>query len=139
MVSIQRAFLDSDLVKLHPQLEYTVSIVDKTAATATKAISETLVGEPAFISKQGTAPLIAGHTYAISIAAPTSTSVAELGVTGSTTALFDNVSVTTSKTDDGGGGNGGNGTNGGDGSSGKGVFSDSRLASLLRSRSCSSS
>ncbi len=131
VVSIQRTFLDGDLVKLNPQLEYTVSLVDKTAGTATKAITETVAGESPFMNKQGTGPLIAGHAYAISIAATTSSSVAELGITGSATALFDNVSVTTSKSDDGS--NGGNATNGGDGSGGKGVFSDSHLASLLRS------
>lgn len=140
VVSVQRSFLSSDLAKLNPQLEYTVSLVDKTAGSTTKAIEETLGGESGFLAKQGTAPLIAGHTYAIAIAATTSSSVAELGITGSASALFDNVSLTTSKTDDngGGGGNGGaggngaGGGNGGNGAGGQGAFGDSRLASLLR-------
>ncbi|HYC81661.1 MAG TPA: hypothetical protein VEB65_07735, partial [Solirubrobacterales bacterium] len=99
VVSVQRAFANGDLVKLDPRLEYTVSLIDKTAGTANKAITETVSAESPFMAKQGTAPLIAGHTYAISIAATTSSSVAELGITGSATALFDNVSLTTSKTD----------------------------------------
>jgi hypothetical protein len=113
-VSVQRSFSNSDLAKLAPQLEYTVSLVDKTAAASTQAITETIAAESGFMTKQGSAPLVAGHTYAITIAATTSSSVAELGVTGSATALFDNVSVATSKSD-------------------KGVFGDSHLASLLRS------
>lgn len=138
VVSVQRAFSSGDLVKLNPQLEYTVSLLDKTAGTATKAIEETVSGESGFLGKQGTAPLIAGHTYAISIAATTSSSVAELGVTGSASALFDNVSLTTSKTDDNGGGGGGGGGNGsgGNGGSGGGAtsrLSDARLLGLLRS------
>ena len=151
VVTIQRGFLNSDLVKLNPQLEYTVSVVDKTLGTANKAITETVASESAFLNKQGTAPLVAGHTYAIAIAATTSSSVAELGITGSATALFDNISLTTSKTDDGGGGGGGGGVNGGSGGSGgngaggnnggsggngagsTGAFSSERLAKLLRS------
>ena len=137
VVSIQRAFLNSDLVKLNPQLEYSVSLIDKTAGTATKAITELVPAESSFLAKQGTAPLIAGHTYAIAIAATTSSSVAELGVTGSATALFDNVSVITSKSDDGGGGEGSGGSGaggaGGDGAGGQGAFSSERLANLLRS------
>ena len=135
-ISIQRSFLDSDLVKLAPQLEYTVSLVDKTVGAATKVITETVTGESSFAAKQGSAPLIAGHTYAITIAATTSSTVAELGISGSATARFDNVSLATSSTDGGGnGGNGGNG-NGGNGANGggdKSAFSDSRLANLLRS------
>jgi hypothetical protein len=141
-ISIQRAFLDSDLVKLSPQLEYTVSLVDKTVGASTKVITETVSAESAFVTKQGSAPLVAGHTYAITIATTTSTAVAELGISGSATALFDNVSLATSSTDGGGnGGNGGNGaggSNGGNGNGSNGAFSDSRLASLLRSSLASS-
>src|SRR5882757_176734 len=111
-VSVQRAFSDSDLAKLSPQLEYSVSLVDKTAGASTKAITETLTSESGFATKQGTAPLIAGHAYAITIAATTSSTVAELGITGSASALFDNVSVTDSSGEGGGAGNGGNGGNG---------------------------
>jgi hypothetical protein len=139
-ISIQRAFLDSDLVKLSPQLEYTVSLVDKSVGASTKVITETVSGESAFVTKQGSAPLVAGHAYAITIAATTSSTVAELGISGSATALFDNVSLATSSTDNGGGGgngsNGGNGAGGGNGDNGNGsngAISDSRLASLLRS------
>jgi hypothetical protein len=140
-ISIQRAFADSDLVKLSPQLEYTVSLVDKSVGAATKVITETVTGESDFVTKQGSAPLVAGHSYAITIAATTSSTVAELGITGSATAFFDNVSLATSSSDGGagGGGNGGNGNNGagggegGNGAGGNGAFSDSRLASLLRS------
>ena len=133
-ISIQRAFLDSDLAKLTPQLEYTVSLVDKTVGASTKAITETVTTESPFATKQGSAPLIAGHTYAITIATTTSSTVAELGVSGSATALFDNVSLSTSSADGGAGGNGGNGGNGaGNGGNGNGSLSDSRLATLLRS------
>lgn len=142
-VAIQRAFVNSDLVKLNPQLEYTVSLVDKTVGASTKAIVETVGSESGFVTKQGTAPVIAGHTYAITIVATTSSSVAELGVTGSAAALFDNISVTTSSGGGGGGGDGSNGGNGGNGgagagnggNSGKAVtnLSSSQLGTLLRS------
>jgi len=135
-VTIQRSFLDSDLAKLSPQLEYTVSLVDKTVGASTKVISETVTGESPFATKQGPAPLVAGHTYAITIAATTSSTVVELGISGSATARFDNVSLATSSTDGAGGGNGANGGNGGNGANGdggKGTLSDSRLANLLRS------
>ena len=124
-LSIQRALLDSDLVKLWPQLEYTVSLVDKTVGASTKVITETVTAESPFATKQGSAPLVAGHTYAIAIAATTTSTVAELGISGSARALFDNVSLATSSTD-GNGGNGGNGAggSGGDGSGDKGAFSD---------------
>jgi hypothetical protein len=130
-VSVQRALLDSDLAKLAPQLEYSVSLVDKTAGASTQAIAETVGAESGFATKQGTAPLVAGHNYAIAIAATTSSTVAELGVSGSATALFDNVSVTT-----GGGGGGGNGAgsgSGGDGGSGINALTDARLGTLFRS------
>jgi hypothetical protein len=128
-VSVQRAFSDSDLAKLSPQLEYSVSLVDKTAGASTKAITEMLTSESGFVTKQGTAPLIAGHSYAITIAATTSSTVAELGITGTASALFDNVSVTDSSGE--GGGNGGSGGNGeGIGTNG---LTDSRLESLLKS------
>lgn len=129
-VTVERAFADADLVKLTPQLEYTVSLVDKTAGASTKAIAETVTAESGFAAKQGTAPLVAGHTYAIVIAATISTGTAELGVTGSASARFDNVSLTTG----GGGGNGGNGGNGNGGEGGgSSKFSDAQLESLLRS------
>lgn len=134
-VSVQRSFADSDLVKLNPQLEYTVSLVDKTAAASTKAITDTVTAESGFVTKQGTAPVVAGHTYALVIAAATSTGTAELGVTGSATALFDNVSLTTGGSGSGGAGNGGGAGSGGEGgeSNASNKFSDARLESLLRS------
>ena len=137
-ITVARSFLDSDLVKLSPQLEYTVSLVDKSVGASTKVITETVTGESPFTAKQGSAPLVAGHTYAITIAATTSSTVAELGISGSATARFDNVSLSTSSTDGAGGGSGGNGGNGSggngaNGDGGNGAFTDSRLASLLRS------
>ncbi|HEY2715963.1 MAG TPA: hypothetical protein VGI73_07065 [Solirubrobacterales bacterium] len=132
-LSVQRAFADSDLVKLNPQLEYTVSLVDKTAGAATKAIAETVTAESAFLTKQGTAPLVAGHTYAIVIAATTSTGTAELGISGSATARFDNVSLTTGGGSAGGGGGGGNGGGSGEGNGISNKFSDAHLESLMRS------
>lgn len=126
-VSVQRAFSDSDLVKLSPQLEYTVSLVDKTAAASTKAITETVGSESGFVTKQGVAPLVAGHTYALVIAATTSSTVTELGVTGSASALFDNVSLTTAGAASGGG------AGGGEGGTGINALTDARLGTLLRS------
>lgn len=130
-LSVQRAFSDSDLVKLVPQLEYTVSLVDKTAGASTKAIAETVTAESGFATKQGTAPLIAGHTYAIVIAATTSSTVAELGITGSASVLFDNVSMTTPGGE--GGGGGGNGGQGGGNNGSSNSLTDSSLATLLKS------
>lgn len=127
-VSVERAFSDSDLAKLSPQLEYSVSLVDKTAGASTKAIAETVGDESGFETKQGTAPLIAGHTYAIAIAATTSSTVAELGISGSASALFDNVSLTS-----GGGAGGTGGGQGGEGETGVSALTDARLGTMLRS------
>ncbi len=128
-VTVQRSFSDGDLVKLGPSLEYTVSIVDKTAGATTKAITEAVTAESGFVTKQGAAPLVAGHTYAIVINATISTSAAELGITGSASAHFDNVSLTTAGSTN----NGGGGGNGGEGGGGSSKFSGSSLENLLRS------
>ena len=135
-VQLDRQFAPASLVDLAPQLSYTVALEDKTAGTESQPIAEAVSGASGFIGKAGVAPVTAGHTYAISITAETSSSVVGTGLAGNTSARFDNVSLTEGVLGDGGGGGGngrgGRGGNGGAGG-GPGGLSDSRLLALLHS------
>lgn len=76
----------------------------------------------AFATKEAATKLVAGHSYAILIDSETSSSVANIGLAGSASARFDNVSVTVGNSGGGGGGNGGANS-----------LTDSRLTTLMQS------
>jgi hypothetical protein len=140
-VQMDRQFAPStSLVDLAPQLTYTVALNDKTAGTESQPITETISGASGFLGKAGVASVTAGHTYAISITAETSSSTAGTGLlAGNTSARFDNVSLTEGAPGGGngngnGGGDGnGKGGNGGTGGNGAGGLSDAQLLALLQS------
>jgi hypothetical protein len=139
---LDRQFSPGGLVELAPQVQYTVSLLDQTTGTETKAIGETLSSAAGFAGKEAAVDVTDGHVYSISITAETSSTLAGTSLlAGSTSARFDNValSVQTSGNNGGGGGsgdNGGNGGEGGNGGNGNGAgLSDSRLLSLLQSSS----
>jgi hypothetical protein len=135
-VQLERQFTPASLVDLAPQLTYTVALDDKTAGTESQPITETVSGASGFIGKAGVVSVTAGHTYAISISAETSSTVAGTGLlAGATSARFDNVSLTEGLLGNGSGngGKGGSGGNGGAGGNGAGGPSDSRLLALLQS------
>jgi hypothetical protein len=147
-LSLERQFENAELLSFAPQVEYAAYLVDKTTNSKQKAVAET-IGASAFAAKSGAVSLVAGHSYAVEIDASTKSSVAGVGVLGSTTFRVDNVVVTGPDApgnpgDDNGanGGAGGNGANGGEGSeggsAGKGTgggVSSARLESLIRSSS----
>jgi hypothetical protein len=117
---LDRQFLSGALVDLTPQLDYTVLLLDRTAGTKSEPLTETVTNNAEFVGKDHAVTLKQGHRYAIEITANTSSSVAGTGLLGGTTsARFDNVSVTV---DSSGGGSGG----------GAGGLTNAQLASLIQ-------
>lgn len=123
---LDRQFAGGSLIDLAPQLRYDVTLIDRSADDRTEPFGETLAAAPDFIGKDQSVTAKRGHTYAISIKAETSSSVAGTGLlAGTTSARFDNVSVAVeSDGGDGGGGKGGTGSGG---------LTRERLASLIES------
>jgi hypothetical protein len=141
---VDRELASGNLLDLAPKADYVVTLIDRSTGIGSEAITDSVAGvNAAFTGKDGAATLVAGHSYAISIDAETSSSVANVGLLGSTSLRFDNVSLTVGTSGGGGGGggnnggNGGNGNGGGGGGAGNGAngLSDSRLLSLLQSSS----
>jgi len=138
---VDRQLSSGNLLDLAPKATYVVTLIDRSSGVTSEVITDSIDGTAAaFGGKDGAATLIAGHTYAISIASETSSSVANVGLLGSSALRFDNVAVTVgSSGGSGGGGGGGGGKSGGNGGNGGGAgngangLSDSRLLSLLRS------
>jgi hypothetical protein len=132
-LSLERQFENAELAALTPTVEYTAYLVDKSDGSKQNPIVET-VAATGFAPKQGPVALVAGHSYAIEVDATTKSSVASVGLLGSTTFRLDNVAVTGPGA---GGGNGGgsNGGDGGNGANGAGGVSSAQLASVLRSSS----
>jgi hypothetical protein len=139
---VDRELASGNLLDLAPQATYVVTLVDRTTGVSSEAITDTVAGaNAAFTGKDGAATVVAGHVYAISIDAETSSSVANVGLLGSTALRFDNVSLTVGTSGGNGNGNGGNGSggNGGNGGAGNGAngLSDSQLLSLLKADTAS--
>ncbi len=123
-LSLDRQLASGSLLDLTPQLTYTATLVDRTGGDSTDVITDTMsASAETFASKEAATKLVAGHTYAILIDSETSSSVANVGLLGSATARFDNVSLTVGSSGGGGGGAG----NGG------GSLTDARLTTLMRS------
>jgi hypothetical protein len=125
---LERQFVPGDLINVSPQLTYTETLIDRTAGTQVTPLTETVTGASPFTAKNAAVPVIAGHTYAISISAVTSSTAVgtDLLLSAKTNARFDNVSLSA-----GGGGVGGGGSGENGGSGGGGNPSDSRLLSLI--------
>ncbi len=126
---VDRQLASENLLDLTPKATYVVTLADRTSGVGSEVLTDSVDGVTAsFSGKDGAATLVPGHAYAISIAAETSSSLANVGLLGSTALRFDNVSLTVGSS--GGGGKGGGGGGGGNGANG---LSSSRLLSLLRS------
>lgn len=135
---VDRQLASGNLLDLQPNATYAVTLIDRTSGTSSEALTDTVVdgGAAAFAGKDGAATLVAGHVYAISIDSEISSSLANVGLLGSTALRFDNVALTVGASGGGGGGKGGDGGNGASGGSagnGASSLSSSRLLSLLRS------
>lgn len=139
-LNVERQFENAELLSLAPEVIYTANLVDRTTGAKQKAFSDTVEGVSGFSAKHGPVSLVSGHQYAIEIEAETKSTVASIGLLGSSTFHLDNVNVTSSGgSGGGGGGEGGNGGNGGNGANGgaggAGGVSSARLESLIQSSS----
>ena len=133
-IHLDRELTSENLLDLTPTATYVVNLVDRTTGTGSEVLADSVTGATGFGGKDGAATLVAGHTYAIAIDTETSSSVANLGLMGSTALRFDNIALSVGTS--GGGGGEGAGKGGGDGNkrgSGPNGLSDSHLLSLLRS------
>jgi hypothetical protein len=127
---LDRQFVSGSLVDLAPQVTYDVTLLDRTAGTKSEVLTETMPAASEFIGKDHAASVKAGHTYALSITAETSSTVAGSGLLGGTTSTrFDNVALSVETSSAGGGGSGGNGSGSGSG----GSLSSQQLQSLIAS------
>jgi Collagen triple helix repeat (20 copies) len=94
-LQLERSFTPGGLLALAPTVNYSVSLLDKTAGTQTKVITEALSETVPFGGISGAVSTVAGHSYAISITAVTSSSVLGTGLlAGNTSARFDNIGLT---------------------------------------------
>lgn len=111
---LDRAFSPGGLVDVAPTATYTVTLRDLTAGTSSAPLSEQLTkADTAFATRAGSASVVSGHTYQLSVESVTAQSALALSLLSGTTALrFDNVGLQV-QTAGGGGSNGGNGGNGG--------------------------
>jgi hypothetical protein len=111
-VHVDRQFSQGNLVELNPSLVYSVRLIDKTAGTESTPIKETITATSPFKGVEQASSVKPGHTYALAITAETSTSTAgsSLG-SGSTTAHFDNVSLSVQSGNEGLAGGGSSLTN----------------------------
>jgi len=112
-LSLERQLASGNLLDLAPQATVTVRLIDRTSGVTTTVIEDTVMSaETAFIGKSGAVKVTEGDTYAIAIDAETSSSLANVGLLGSTSLRFDNVALSVG-TSGGGGGGGGGGAGGG--------------------------
>jgi hypothetical protein len=124
---LERQFAPGNLVDLAPQTSYTVTLIDRTAGNTSVPLTESLKAGSGFVGKDAAANVVAGHSYAISIATETSSTVAGTGLlAGSTSTRFDNVSLSVQS----GGGNGGG--DGGSGNANSSPLSDQQLRAAIQ-------
>jgi hypothetical protein len=126
---LDRQFVPGNLVDLAPSATYTATLIDRTASTSTKSITETLDAASPFTGRDVAATVAPGHTYAISLTTEVSSSVAGTALLGGTTSTrFDNVALAVQTGSGNGGGAGGGGGANGANSSG---LSNQQLSSLM--------
>lgn len=132
-LSLQRQVTSSSLVDLTPSATYTVTLIDRTTGVSSTVITDTVAAEDSFAGKDGAAKLVAGHTYAIAIAAETSSSLANLALLGGSTSLrFDNIALTVGTTGGGGGGGGAGGGGAGGANNNSSTITNRELRSLMQ-------
>jgi hypothetical protein len=132
---VDRQLASENLLDLTPKATYVVTLIDRTTSVSSEVLTDSVDGITAsFSGKDGAATLVPGHIYAISLDSEVSSSLANVGLLGSTALRFDNVAVTVgSSGGSGGDGKGGDGGKGGGAGNGANGLSSSRLLSLLRS------
>lgn len=111
-LSMERQLASGNLLDLAPQATVAVSLIDRTSGVTTSVIEDSVTSaETAFTGKSGAVKVTEGHTYAIAIDAETSSTLANVGLLGSTSLRFDNVALSVGTSGGGGGGAGGSLTN----------------------------
>lgn len=127
-LSLERQLVAGNLLDLAPQAIITASLIDRTNGVATNAIEDTVgATETAFAGRSGAVKVVQGHTYAIAVRVETSSTLANVGLLGSTSLRLDNVALSVGSS--AGGGGGGNG--GGSGGGGGGGLSNQQLSQLV--------
>jgi len=121
-LQFDRQFAPGGLAPLTPRLVYNVALLDKTTGTEAPPVTETIAAESAFAGKEGPVTLTEGHTYGIRIESEIDSTVAGIGIGGTSTVRFDNVVVAPASGVSGGGG----------GEAGDSGSSKLRLAALMR-------
>jgi hypothetical protein len=142
---VERQFEPGGLLPLTPRATYTVTLLDHSTGTREQAIDETISEASGFTARSGSVSLTAGHSYSVLISAGVESTVASVGLTGTSDLRFDNVSVTGSGSGgggngsgggsgdgSGGGANGGNGAGGSNGGNGSGGVSSAQLESMIK-------
>lgn len=118
-VRLDRAFSPGGLLNVGPTGTYTVTLRDLTAGTNATPLTEVLTSaDTTFATRGGSASVVSGHTYQLSIESTIAQSTLALSLLNGTTAVrFDNVGLQVQTAGSGGGGDGkgGNGGSGGNG------------------------
>jgi hypothetical protein len=91
---LERQFAPGSLVDVAAETYYEVTLIDRTAGRESQPLDEAIENPSGFTGKDAAVTVVPGHTYAISIAVQTSSSVAGTGLFGGTTSTrFDNVGL----------------------------------------------
>jgi hypothetical protein len=91
---LDRQFAPGSLVDLAAETSYEVTLIDRTADRRSTPLEESIDEASGFVGKDAAVTLVPGHTYAISIAVETTSSLAGTGLLGGTTSTrFDNVEL----------------------------------------------
>jgi hypothetical protein len=115
---LERQFDPGSLVDLAAETSYEVTLIDRTADRRSSVLEEVIDEPSGFLGEDEAVTLVPGHTYAISIAVETTSSVAGTGLLGGTTSTrFDNVELSVPGDGSGGSGDGGGKSKGEGGSS----------------------
>ena len=125
---LESQFAPGSLVDLAAETSYEVTLIDRTADRRSSLLEEVLDEPSGFVGEDAAVTLVPGHTYAISIAVETTSSVVGTGLLGGTTSTrFDNVELAVPG--DGGDGSGGSGKGKSDGGGG---LTDRQLFSTIQ-------
>jgi hypothetical protein len=91
---LDRQFSPGSLVDLAAEASYEVTLIDRTSGRESTPLEETVDEASGFVGKDSAATVVPGHTYAISIAVTTTSSIVGTGLFGGTTSThFDNVEL----------------------------------------------
>ncbi|MGC1165597.1 MAG: hypothetical protein WA862_05755 [Solirubrobacterales bacterium] len=131
-VRLDRAFSPGGLLAVGPTGTYTVTLRDLTAGTSATPLSEALTqADTTFATRGGSASVVSGHAYQLSIESVIAQSTLALSLLSGTTAVrFDNVGLQVRTAGDGSGGSGGKAGDGSGGGGGSGLTNALLLSAL---------